>query len=133
MIATVRLACLKSAHAFPHTRSCVCYTTCPRLPEDMLLSARARLALAKPKLLQGGQRPTLADKLWPLVGAPMLRMGITKVCSHKAMRCFLPIGFVCTGIGAGVNAIVFLYCKAGRGRKSAPSAPFAFVCFVSVA
>ncbi|CAJ1457906.1 unnamed protein product [Effrenium voratum] len=60
-------------------------------------------------------------------------MGITKVCSHKAMRCFLPIGFVCTGIGAGVNAIVFLYCKTRFGVNMVTFAPLLTISTLSTA
>ena len=50
--------------------------------------------------------------------------GITKLCSDKALRSFLPLAFIAAGTGAGINAIALFYCKAKFGLTREGFAPY---------
>ena len=57
--------------------------------------------------------------------------GVSKLCSDKSLRIFLPLAFVAAGKGAGINAIALFFCKAKFGLTKETFAPYVSVGTVS--
>lgn len=57
--------------------------------------------------------------------------GVSKLCSDKSLRSFLPLAFLAAGTGAGLNAIAFYYCKARFGLVPETFAPYVSVSTLS--
>ena len=57
--------------------------------------------------------------------------GVSKLCSDRSLRIFLPLAFVASGTGAGITALNFLYCKAKFGLEMQTFAPFVSVTTLS--
>ncbi|CAK9018908.1 Hippocampus abundant transcript-like protein 1 (Major facilitator superfamily domain-containing 14B) [Durusdinium trenchii] len=77
--------------------------------------------------------PQLRNSLWGDGRLAFLNrwQGVSKLCSDRSLRTFLPLAFIASGTGAGINSLSFLYCKARFGFQMQNFAPFISVTTLS--